>query len=370
MAGPVTIDVAADRVRCCGAWVLANLSEVNARLAATVWPAGAIRLDGSRLTALDTGAALRLLQTLDRLQASGQQVEFVNWRPEHQALFDLVQRRWRDLGQRPAPPEALPPLARLGQRTLKHLHSGYDFLSFTGVVTMALVRALLKPTWMRWRALAAVIETAGVNALPIVGLLGFLMGVVIAYQGGLQLRNYGANIFVVELVCLTLLRELAPLLTAIIVAGRTGSAFTAQIGTMRVTEEVDALSTIGIDPMAILVLPKLLGLLVVLPLLTLFADALGILGGILMAWAQLAVNPQDFVDRIPQAVSVSSLLLGLGKAPVFAAIIALVGCYQGFQVSASAESVGRRTTLSVVQSIFLVIVADAVFSVLFSSLGI
>jgi len=223
---------------------------------------------------------------------------------------------------------------------------------------------------MRWRPLLAVLETAGAHALPIVGLLSFLMGLVIAYQGGVQLRNYGANIFVVELVALTMLRELAPLLTAIIVAGRTGSAFTAQIGTMRVTEEVDALATIGISPMALLVVPKLLGLMIALPLLALFADIAGILGGMVMAALMLGVAFPDFLDRLPMAVDLTSLFIGLGKAPVFAAIIALVGCYQGFQVGGSAESVGRQTTLSVVQAIFLVIVVNAVFSVAFSILGI
>ena len=222
---------------------------------------------------------------------------------------------------------------------------------------------------LRWQALAVTLQQAGLNALPIVALLAFLMGVVIAYQGGLQLKAYGANIFIVELVCLTMVRELAPLITAIIVAGRTGSAFAAQIGTMRVTEEVDALQTIGIEPLDILVLPKLIALLIALPLLTVFADALSIFGGIVMAQFLLDINAVDFINRIPEAVSATSLMIGIGKAPVFAAIIALVGCYQGFRVSASADSVGRQTTLSVVQAIFLVIVADAGFSVVLGSVG-
>jgi phospholipid/cholesterol/gamma-HCH transport system permease protein len=196
------------------------------------------------------------------------------------------------------------------------------------------------------------------------------MGVVIAYQGGLQLQAYGANIFIVELVCLTMLRELAPLITAIMVAGRTGSSFTAQIGTMQVTEEVDALRTIGIDPMDMLVLPKLLALVIALPLLTIFADILSIFGGMVMAKFLLNVSFSEFLKRIPEAVTVTSLMIGVGKAPVFAAIIALVGCYQGFQVSGSADSVGRHTTDSVVQSIFLVIAADAAFSIVLGSFGV
>ncbi len=197
-----------------------------------------------------------------------------------------------------------------------------------------------------------------------------MMGVVIAYQGGRQLEFYGANIFIVELVALTMLRELAPLITAIIVAGRTGSSYTAQIGTMQITEEVDALRTIGIPPLDLLVVPKLLALTVALPLLTVFADALSVFGGMVMAQTLLDVGFGDFLERLPKVVTLTSFLLGVSKAPVFAAIIALVGCYQGFRVRGGADSVGRQTTVSVVQSIFLVIAADALFSVVLGGVGL
>ncbi len=367
---PASLDIDGDRVYCTGAWSLAGLPGLSDRLAALQWPAGDIELDGSRLTALDTSGALRLLLLVEGLESKGHRVRLGHWSEGHQALLELVRQRHADMGRQTPPPPPLNPLAHLGRETLLHWRNALAFLSFTGEVSLALGRVLLQPRRMRWRAMLAVIETAGVNALPIVALLSFLIGVVIAYQGGVQLKAYGANIFVVELVTLTLLRELAPLLTAIIVAGRTGSAFTAQIGTMRVTEEVDALATIGINPMYMLILPKLLGLIIVLPLLSLFADVLGVLGGMVMAAVQLDVSFREFFERIPQAVTVTSLLIGIGKAPVFAAIIALVGCYQGFQVRASAESVGRHTTLSVVQSIFLVIIADALFSVILGTHGI
>ncbi|OAD19402.1 ABC transporter, permease protein [Candidatus Thiomargarita nelsonii] len=201
-------------------------------------------------------------------------------------------------------------------------------------------------------------------------MLAFLTGVVLAYQGGSQLSQYGANIFIVDLVGITLLRELAPLLTAIIVAGRSGAAYTAQIGTMRVTDEIDALRTLGIAPMELLVLPKLLALIILMPLLSAFADIVGILGGMLIANFSFGVSVTDFLDRLPEAVSLTNYLVGIGKAPVFAAIIALVGCYQGFQVSGGADSVGKQVTVSVVHAIFLVIVVDALFSILFNWLGI
>ena len=243
-------------------------------------------------------------------------------------------------------------------------------VAFIGETTVAFLRQMANPRRIRWRTMTKIIEQTGVNALAIVGLLSFLLGIVIAYQGGIQLKTYGANIFIVELVCLIMLRELAPLIAAIIIAGRTGSAYTAEIGTMRVTEEIDALETIGIGTFDQLVLPKVLGLMITLPLLTVFADVMGILGGMVMASNVLDVSFTDFALRIPQAVGVESFVVGVIKAPVFAMIISMVGCFQGFQVSGGADSVGRQTTISVVQSIFLVIIADAAFSILFSWLGI
>jgi phospholipid/cholesterol/gamma-HCH transport system permease protein len=247
---------------------------------------------------------------------------------------------------------------------------GYALLAFIGEAAASFARAVARPSRLRWRPLLFNIRSAGFDALPIVGLLSFLLGVVVAYQGAEQLRNYGANIFVADLVGLSMLREFAPLITAIIVAGRSGSAYAAQIGTMSVTEEIDALRTLGIAPLELLVLPKVLALMIALPLLTLFADALGVFGGMLMARAQLGVGFDDFLDRFVKAVSVTAFLIGICKAPVFAAIIAVVGCFQGFRTRGGADGVGRQTTRAVVHSIFLVIVADALFSVAFSALDL
>jgi phospholipid/cholesterol/gamma-HCH transport system permease protein len=243
-------------------------------------------------------------------------------------------------------------------------------LAFLGTSFVVLLRCLGNPARLRWRHILAVIQNDGVRAMPVLGMLSFLLGVVIAYQSGVQLRLYGGNIYVVDLVTITVLRELGPLMTAIVVAGRSGSAYTAQIGTMQVTEEVDALRSIGIAPMELLVLPKILGLVIAVPLLTVFSDVVAVFGGMVMASAMLDVGYDAFMQRIPEAVSINSLLTGVGKAPVFAAVIAAVGCYQGFQVSGGADSVGRNTTNSVVQAIVLVIVVDAAFSVAFSWLGI
>jgi phospholipid/cholesterol/gamma-HCH transport system permease protein len=196
------------------------------------------------------------------------------------------------------------------------------------------------------------------------------MGVVIAYQSADQLQRFGANIFIADMVGLSMLRELSPLLTAIIVAGRSGSAYAAQIGTMKISEEIDALRTIGIRPQELLVQPKIIALVIALPLLTVYADVAGVLGGMLMANSMLDISYGVFLDRLEDALSLSSFLTGIIKAPVFAVIIALIGCFQGFQVSGGADSVGRQTTVSVVQSIFLVIVADALFSIIFNWLDL
>ena len=237
-------------------------------------------------------------------------------------------------------------------------------------VRLALAGCVAHPARFRWRPILYNIRSAGFDALPIVGLLSFLLGIVVAYQGADQLRQYGANIFVADLVGLSMLREFAPLITAIIIAGRSGSAYAAQIGTMAVTEEIDAMRTLGIAPLDLLVLPKILALVIALPLLTVFADVLGVFGGMIMARAQLGVGFGEFLDRFVKAVSITAYLIGICKAPVFAAIIAVVGCFQGFRTKGGADSVGRQTTRSVVQSIFLVIVADALFSVAFSALDL
>ncbi len=333
-----------------------------------------IRVEAGGLTALDTAGAWVLYGLLRGLEARGNGARIDGLEDGHRVLLDLVRDRAPHLvGQRPAAlprPSSLGALGRLGRMTMAHLDEAHAMTTFIGEVAMALVQHLKRPARLRMHAVLVTLERAGVGAIPIVALLSFLLGIVVAYQGGLQLQNYGANIFIAELVSLTMLREFGPMMTAIIVAGRTGSAYTAEIGTMKVTEEIDALTSIGIPPLDLLVLPKLFGLLIALPLLTLVADVAGVLGGMVMAAAMLDVGYLDFANRLPQPLVYRSFLIGIAKAPVFAMIVAIVGCFQGFRVSGSADSVGRKTTVSVVQSIFLVIIADAGFSILFSFIGI
>ena len=361
---------AAHAARCAGPWTIRGIAELERRIDAEPWPtSGALVVDASQIEALDTAGAWLIHRTVARLRAAGVDAHVTGLRPELAALAKLVSVRGEQVS---APPTPASPgtLETVGRKAWTDARNATGFLAFAGESFTVLLRSLARPRRIRWRAVMHNVQTAGFDALPITGLLSFLMGIVIAYQGADQLRRFGANIFVADLVGIAMLRELSPLLTAIIVAGRSGSAYAAQIGTMKVTEEIDALRTVGIAPMEVLVLPKILALMIALPLLTVYADILGVAGGMVMAKSELGVNYPDFIDRLQYALRISDFAVGIGKAPVFAAIIAVVGCFQGFQVSGDAESVGRKTTISVVQSIFLVIVADSVFSVVFNYLGI
>ncbi len=356
-------------MRCSGEWTLRAIPPLERHIAQLAWPAsGAVIIESTAVTALDSVGAWLIFRTLRQLERMGLNVTIRGLCPEYQALLQLIQTHAS--GERAPGLLRHSFLNRFGRIVWRHVDEFNGLLAFLGEIVVAMLRALAHPSRIRWRAVLYNLQIAGFNALPIVGLLAFLIGVVVAFQGSVQLVRYGANIFVADLVGLSILREMAPLLTAIIVAGRSGSAYAAQIGTMKVTEEIDALRTIGVSPMELLVLPKMLALLVALPLLTVYADILGVLGGMIVAKTQLNVGFADFLDRFDDAVKVSSFLVGLGKAPVFAAIIVLVGCFQGFRVSGSADSVGHQTTVSVVQAIFLVIVFDALFSVIFSWLKI
>ncbi|CAN5242793.1 MlaE family lipid ABC transporter permease subunit [soil metagenome] len=365
----------AEALMLAGAWTAFGIGAIERQLDAIELSGETVAMaDGTGITALDTAGAWLLQKFLLRLRGH---VHLQGLNPAFARLMEAVAKQedkdkdaQRGDGKPPAPPPGM--LQSVGIATVALFRQITALLGFVGEVAMALGAGLKQPSRLRWRPMLFNIRTAGFDALPIVGLLAFLLGIVVAYQGAEQLRRYGANIFVADLVGVSMLREFAPLITAIIIAGRSGSAYAAQIGTMAVTEEIDAMRTLGVQPLELLVLPKLIALMIALPLLTVFADVLGVAGGMLMAKAQLDVGFVEFLERFTKAVSPTSYWVGLAKAPVFAAIIAMVGCFQGFQTGqvggGGADSVGRQTTRSVVQAIFLVIVADALFSVAFSAL--
>lgn len=364
---PAAIEVAGSTWRLSGAWSVDGLAGLLRR----PWPAlpgRELTLDGSGVSTLDSAGAWQLRRLADALVAAGGRLHLQGWAPRHRALLDSLFELERP---QPTPAAAaVPPLARVGRSALRLGQGLIGLHALVGEVFLALGRVLRRPARLRWRLLLHELQAAGVGALLIVGLLSFLMGVVIAYQGAVQLQQYGANLYIADLIGLSMLRELGPLLTAIIVAGRTGSSYTAQIGTMQVTEEVSALRTLGLNPLEVLVLPKLLALVIALPLLSVFADVMGVLGGLLMAQVELGLGAVPFFDRFQEAVPISALYLGLYKTPVFAVIIAVIGCYQGMQVRGGAASVGHHTTLAVVQAISLVILVDAQFSIIYSWLGL
>ncbi|QDX26788.1 ABC transporter permease [Sphingomonas suaedae] len=260
-------------------------------------------------------------------------------------------------------------LAEIGEAVVQAFQTLYGLLGFMGATAVAAGRVIANPRRFRYHATVHRFEVVGVSALGIIGLMSFLIGIVIAQQGAVQLRQFGAEVFTINLVGRITLRELGILMTAIMVAGRSGSAFAAQLGTMKLTEEIDAMRTIGVSPMEALVLPRVLSAVLMLPLLGFYASLIGMIGGGLLCWIALDIPPITFVQRIREVVPITDLYVGLVKAPVFGAIIAMAGCYQGMQVEGDAEQVGTRTTTAVVQAIFLVIVLDAFFAVFFTEVG-
>lgn len=246
----------------------------------------------------------------------------------------------------------------------------YGFISFIGEIFVRFIKNFASPRHFRFPSIIRHMYEAGLTALPIVGLLGILMSMVIAYQASIQLKKFGADIFTVDLSVISILREMGVLITAIMVAGRSGSAFAAEIGVMKLREEVDALRTMGMDPIEVLVLPRVLGLVLSLPLLTFFADLVGLAGGGVMAQTLSHISLHQYIDRAQHVATFNMFFAGMIKAPVFAFLIAVVGTYQGMNVTGSAESVGRLTTVAVIQSIFLVIMTDAFFSIIFANAGI
>ncbi len=331
----------------------------------------ALRLDASAIDGIDSTGAWMIYRTLKRLGEEGVDAEVVG---ASDAVAEMLDQMAANDKPHPAP---LPPgnafiamVRHVGETTEEIVLEIVDGIGFLGQVMQTLIVTLLRPSQLRFTPLVYHMERVGLNALPIVGLISFLIGIVLAYQGATQLQRFGAEVFVVDLIGVSVLREIGILLTAIVVAGRSGSAFTAQIGSMKVHEEVDAMRTLGLDPIQVLVIPRVLALVIMMPILAFFSDIMGLLGGALMSWSVLDISPSMFIERLNASVGLWTFWVGVIKAPVFGLLIGLVGCYEGLQVGSSAESVGSRTTRSVVESIFLVMIVDAVFSIFFAYIGI
>lgn len=365
----VLYDATSRQLSCRGDWVLSHLPGIKNHLEHLSFTAksGSITISGKDIKSMDTAGAWLLNTYIEKWQTLGVSSTITGFPERYQKLIGIVAKESSEAKPLPKP-KAETFLTRFGRASVEAWASFYDYLAFVGLLTMESLRLAVNPKHLRWPALANAIYQTGFSALPIIALLSFMIGVVITYQMGLQLKSYGANIFIVDLLGLAILREFGPLLTAIMVAGRSGSAYTAQLGMMKLNQEIDALDTMGVTPSELLLLPRIYGLLIALPLLTIWADILGILGGMFMSNSMMGITTYDFLQRFPNVIPLRALLIGLGKAPVFALIISSIGCYQGMKVSGGAESVGTNTTRSVVLSIFFIIVADAIFSIIFSKL--
>jgi phospholipid/cholesterol/gamma-HCH transport system permease protein len=363
------------RLRLHGRWTVEEAAELQPRLAATASSAAReIEIDASGIEALDLAGAWLLRELETRLSRSGARVAWSPARPETLELIDRTLAAERAAAADAEADTALSglPAALAGVgRTAVHAKEGaLDLLGFVGAVTVGWGRAIRSLKRLRFPSIVRHVYETGLTAVPIVALIAFLIAVIVAYIGAQQLRKFGGEIFVVDLVTVSVLRELGVLLTAIIVAGRSGSAFAAEIGAMKLNEEVDALRAMGMDPVEVLVLPRILGLVIALPALTVLADAMGLAGGALLSWYLIDIPFNQYVERVQGAIGDMTFWVGIIKAPVFAALIALVGTLRGMQVRTSSRELGRLTTVAVVQSIFLVILADAIFAIIFMELDI
>jgi phospholipid/cholesterol/gamma-HCH transport system permease protein len=314
---------------------------------------------------LDLSVAARLHAFIERAHASGAEVRFEAGEPHQLRLLQKLAEGEGPPAPLPVEPEAPEPVAALGRHIVRRWRDVTTGLAFLGHVAALAVRAGRSMRSLRPVSVMRHIYDTGITAIPIVSLIAFLISVIIAYMSAQQLERFGAEIFVVDLVTIGVLRELGVLLTAIIVAGRSGSAFAAEIGAMCLNEEVDALHATGVEPIEVLVLPRIVGLVIALPLLTIIADAIGLLGGAILCHFLLDMSVTQYFDRVDNAIAPTTFWAGLVKAPVFALLIAMAGTYRGMQVRSSSRELGRLTTVAVVQAIFLVILADALFAVLF-----
>lgn len=348
-----------------GSWCAAQVAQLEDAVEAYPVP-GAVRvwLDGGGIEHLDLTGARYVRRLRARLSQAGAQVAWLGVEPATVAFESATLATARG-----ALPEATPDVRRLraevGRFTVEQYHASRSALDFLGHIWTVIGAGLLAPRRLRLASVTRHVHESGLQAIPIVALIAFLISVIVAYIGAQELHQFGGEVFVVDLVSVSVLRELGVLLTAIIVAGRSGSAYAAEIGVMQLNDEVDALGAIGVDPVEVLVVPRVLGLVIALPLLTVIADAMGIAGGAVLSWLVLNIPFNQFAARMHEALSDTTFWAGLLKAPVFAMLIAMIGTYRGLQVRDSSRELGRRTTQAVVESIFLVLLADAIFAVVY-----
>ena len=353
-----------------GDWSLSAMAQIEAQLNSLPNIHGTLLCDWAGVEAPGIGPIWALLVRLSELGAQQLDIRHIGNPPYY---LGLLQKLYADRQAAHAATQVEPTLERsvgqVGRWTVLQANEAHAVIAFFGRIVSVLREVFSRPQALRLSSLTRHIYETGITAIPIVSLIAFLISVIVAYLGAQQLNRFGADIFVVDLVTISVLREMGVLLTAIIVAGRSGSAFAAEIGVMRLNEETDALRAMGMNPIELLVVPRVLALIIALPLLTVIADAMGLAGGGLLSLLNLHIPLPQFTNRLRESLSPTTFWSGLIKAPVFAILIAMVGTYRGMQVRDSARELGRLTTTAVVESIFLVILADALFAVLFVQIG-
>lgn len=354
-----------------GAWTAAGMRAealiAAAAQALSALPEGPVALEAAAQAEVDTVGALVLEHIAAEAGRRGRSLDFSGLPSNWQATLALVERAGEHTP--PPAPEPFSGFAYIGKVAVDLARHYRDMLAFIGEVTLHLLPLLVRPWRIRWDSVIVEIEAAGVRAIPIVALLSFLIGVVLAYQAGVTLDRFGANVFIADMIGVVVMREMGPMIAAILVAGRTGSSYAAQLGSMRVTQEIDALRSLALPPVEMLVIPRFLALAITLPLLTTLANAAGVLGGMVVATGGFGLDWTVGLQRLGRLEN-THYWMGLVKTPVFATVIALIGCQAGMSVRGSALEVGRATTSSVVQAIFWVIVLDAIFSIVFRRLGL
>lgn len=352
-----------------GDWTIDTIGQLESRMTKLSLGDDPIKLDVSGLGRLDTAGAFLITS---RLPCDLQRVSMVGDHPQADALLPLVSEPCAELDPLPSgQPGLIDFLARIGEAGVHFLKEALDTLAFIGQCVVSTVKLILTPHKIRWTSVVAVMEEAGLNALPIISFLSFFVGMVIAFIGATILgQTIGSTVFTVELVGWAVLREFGVVITGILLAGRTNSSFTAQIGSMKMRQEIDAMRTLGLDPIEVLVVPRILAMIVMTPFLAFAATLSGLFGGLFVSWIALDISPVLFLTRLQETVPIQNFWVGLCKSPVFALIVAIIACRQGLQVKGDVQSLGRATTASVVHAIFLIIVADAVFAMIFLELDI
>ncbi len=327
--------------------------------------------DFTELVDFDTHGMLLIIEAIEKLEAQKCHIEKKGASEKFIFLYKICLTNFPKDTKKPVKHSSVGEFFYgIGKVVIESKKTIINFFSFVGEFTEAVGALVLKPANIRFKAIFYHIENSGLKALPIILLTSFLMGVVIAFQGAVQLEKLGANIFIVEMVVISVTRELAPLITAIVIAGRSASSYTAEIGAMKITEEIDAMKTMGFSVWNFLIIPRVFALMISLPLLVFFAGIVSIAGGMVVASLQLGISFEEFTLRMQESVEIKHVIIGLVKAPIFGWIVAVVGCFRGFRISNSTESVGRYTTISVVDAIFWVIAINAVISVFLTQMGL